>query len=99
VAADCKPAMTSGVTTLVSDWNDVGAAVDYVLTLRHGTKLNLVGCRRVVPLGGLGAQHPDKVNKLVLLAPLTGAVRPSAPRRAATRRAVRRFNVQTMRIW
>ena len=73
--------MTSGVTTLASDWNDVSAAVDYVLNLRHGTKLNLVGWSQGGPRSaGWAAQHPDKVNRMVLLAPayFNGASRPAS---------------------
>jgi pimeloyl-ACP methyl ester carboxylesterase len=101
VAADCKPTMTSGVTTLASDWNDIGAAVEYVLNLRHASRLSLAGWSQGGPRSaGWAAQHPDKVNKLVLLAPAynngagRGAGRGSAaattppPRGAA-------FNVQT----
>jgi pimeloyl-ACP methyl ester carboxylesterase len=99
VAADCRPTMTSGVTTLASDWNDVGAAVDYVLNLRHGTKLNLIGWSQGGPrAAGWAAQHPDKVSRMVLLAPAynNGAARAAAP--AATQAAPARgsaFNVQT----
>ena len=108
VAADCKPAMTSGVTTLESDWTDVGAAVDYVLNLRHGTKLNLVGWSQGGPRSaGWAAQHPDKVNKLVLLAPAyfngtrpAGAA-PRPPAAAPSRGSA--FNVQThadlVKLW
>ncbi|MBV9549568.1 MAG: alpha/beta fold hydrolase [Alphaproteobacteria bacterium] len=106
VAADCKPTMTSGVTTLASDWNDVGAAVDYVLNLRHASKLNLFGWSQGGPRSaGWAAQHPDKVAKLVLLAPAYnngagrgagGAGRAAAP--ATANGAPPRgsaFNVQT----
>jgi pimeloyl-ACP methyl ester carboxylesterase len=95
VPAGCKPGMTTGVTTLASDWNDVGAAVDYVLKLRHADRLSLVGWSQGGPrTAGWAAQHPDKVNKLVLLAPAysnrTGVPpRPPAPREPAA------FNVQT----
>jgi pimeloyl-ACP methyl ester carboxylesterase len=101
VPADCKPTMTSGVTTLASDWNDVGAAVDYVLKLRHATKLNLFGWSQGGPrAAGWAAQHPNKVNKLVLLAPAynngagrgagrAAAAAPATPPRGSA------FNVQT----
>jgi len=96
VPADCKPTMTGGVTTLASDWNDVTAAVNYVLNLRHAKKLSLVGWSQGGPrAAGWAAQHPEKVNKLVLLAPAysnrTGvpATSPAAPRSPAA------FNVQT----
>jgi len=104
VPADCKPTMTSGVTTLASDWNDVGAAVDYVLGLRHASKLNLFGWSQGGPRSaGWAAQHPDKVSKLVLLAPAynngagRGAGRAAAPAAAAPATPPRgsAFNVQT----
>jgi pimeloyl-ACP methyl ester carboxylesterase len=101
VAADCKPTMTSGVTTLESDWNDVGAAVDYVLKLRHAAKLNLAGWSQGGPRSaGWAAQHPEKVNRLVLLAPAYRRV-PNAPAAATGRGAA--FNVQThadlVKLW
>jgi pimeloyl-ACP methyl ester carboxylesterase len=104
VADDCKPTMTSGVTTLVSDWNDVDAAVNYVLSLRHGSKINLVGWSQGGPRSaGWAAQHPDKVNKMVLLAP---AYRRAPAARAAGAAAPERgsaFNVQThadlVKLW
>ena len=103
VAADCKPTMTSGVTTLVSDWNDVGAAVDYVLNLRHAAKLNLVGWSQGGPRSaGWAAQHADKVNRLVLLAPAYRRAPAARPTAAADARGAA-FNVQThadlVKLW
>ena len=105
VPADCKPTMTSGVTTLASDWNDVGAAVDYVLNLRHGTKINLVAWSQGGPRSaGWAAQHSDKVNKMVLLAPayFNGVRRPPAAAQATPPRGSA-FNVQThddlVKLW
>ncbi|MFN7923787.1 MAG: alpha/beta fold hydrolase [Bryobacteraceae bacterium] len=58
------------VTTIESDWNDIGAVVDYVRGLRGADKLNLVGWSLGGPrAGGYTAQHPEKVARLVLLAP------------------------------
>jgi pimeloyl-ACP methyl ester carboxylesterase len=97
--ADCKPSMTGGVTTMASDWNDVTAAVNYVLNLRHASKLSLVGWSQGGPrTAGWAAQHPEKVNRLVLLAPAysnrTGVpvatpATPPAPRSTAA------FTIQT----
>jgi len=105
VPADCTPTMTSGVTTLVSDWNDVGAAVNYVLNLRHATKLNFVAWSQGGPrAAGWAAQHPDKVNRMVLLAPaynIGAGRRPGAAPSPASRGAA--FNVQThddlVKLW
>lgn len=105
VSADCKPTMTSGVTTLESDWNDVDAAVNYVLGLRHGTKLNLIGWSQGGPrAAGWAAQHPEKVNRMVLLAPAynNGGARPSAAAQTPPARGSA-FNVQThadlVKLW
>jgi pimeloyl-ACP methyl ester carboxylesterase len=95
VPADCKPGTTTGVTTLASDWNDVGAAVDYVLKLRHAQRLSLIGWSQGGPrAAGWAAQHPDKVNKLVLLAPAYSN-HTGVPRRTTAPRAPAAFNVQT----
>ena len=91
VLADCKPSQTGGVTALASDWNDVGAAVAYVLRLRHASKLNLVAWSQGGPrAAGWAAQHPGKVNRMVLLAPeAPPAIEAPSPRKPAA------FNVQT----
>jgi pimeloyl-ACP methyl ester carboxylesterase len=48
----------------------VGAVVDHIRALRHVGKVNLVAWSLGGPrAGGYAAQHPDKVAKLVLLAP------------------------------
>jgi pimeloyl-ACP methyl ester carboxylesterase len=51
--------------------SDVGSAVDYILKRRNATKLNLMGWSwGTAIMGWYTAQHNDKVNKLVLYAPL-----------------------------
>jgi len=58
------------LTTLESDWNDVGAVVDYLRSLRHVDRISLVGWSLGGPRSaGYAAQHADKIAKLVLLAP------------------------------
>jgi pimeloyl-ACP methyl ester carboxylesterase len=66
----CAPSYDRQMTTIVSDWNDLGATVDHILALRHVSQLSLVswslgGARAA----GYAAQHPDKVERLLLLAP------------------------------
>jgi pimeloyl-ACP methyl ester carboxylesterase len=85
--APCAPNFTQPTTTLASDWDDVGAAVDYVLKLRGVSKLDLIGWSQGGPRSaGWAAQHQDKVNKMVLLAPAYsrggGAARGAAPQGA-----------------
>jgi len=101
IAEDCKATMTTGVTTLASDWNDISAAVDYVLNLRHAGKLSLAGWSQGGPRSaGWAAQHSDKVNRLVLLAPAynngagRGAGRAATPATTPPPRGGA-FNVQT----
>ncbi len=70
IAAPCKPSYGQQMTTLASDWNDIGAVVDHLLALRHVAKLSMVAWSLGGPrAGGYAAQHPEKVRKLVLLAP------------------------------
>jgi pimeloyl-ACP methyl ester carboxylesterase len=70
VTAPCPPSYPHTLTTMASDWDDVGAAVDYVRALRHVDRVSLVAWSRGGPrAGGYAAQHPDKIRRLVLLAP------------------------------
>lgn len=70
LAAPCKASLAQPMTTLASDWNDIGAVVDRLLALRHVPKLSMIAWSLGGPrAGGYAAQHPQKVQKLVLLAP------------------------------
>ena len=92
IAAPCAPTFKLPTTTLASDWTDVGAAVDYVLGLRHVAKVDLLAWSMGGPrAAGWAAEHPDKVNKMVLLAPAYNrgtqggaAARGGAPAQGAT---------------
>jgi pimeloyl-ACP methyl ester carboxylesterase len=65
----CPPSYTSQVTTLRSDWDDLDGAVNYVRALRHVDRVSLVGWSfGGSRAGGYAALHPDKVDRLVLLA-------------------------------
>jgi len=70
VAAPCTPSYSHQLTTIASDWNDIGAVVDYVRTLRRVDRVSLVAWSLGGPrAGGYAVQHPDLVERLVLLAP------------------------------
>jgi len=70
ISAPCTASYPHQMTTIVSDWNDIGAVVDHVSALRHVDKLSLIGWSLGGPrAGGYASQHPDKVQALVLLAP------------------------------
>jgi pimeloyl-ACP methyl ester carboxylesterase len=67
---NCPATYPGNLTNIESDWNDISAAVDFIKNLRHVQKVNLVGWSQGGPrAGGWTANHPDQVNKLILLAP------------------------------
>jgi pimeloyl-ACP methyl ester carboxylesterase len=66
----CAPSYAQQMTTIASDWNDIAAVVNYIRALRHVEKLNLIAWSMGGPrTAGYTAKNPDKVQKLVLLAP------------------------------
>jgi pimeloyl-ACP methyl ester carboxylesterase len=80
LAKPCPHTADHQTTTMGSDWSDVAAAVDYVRALRRVTQVNLIGWSQGGPrAGGYAAQHPDKVRRMVLLAPLYGRTRTADP--------------------
>jgi pimeloyl-ACP methyl ester carboxylesterase len=92
--APCMPSYPYALTTIGSDWNDVGTAVDYIRALRHVEKVSLVAWSLGGPRsGGWTAQNPQKVNRLVLLAP--GYSRNSAAEAPKTQPEGAVFNTQS----
>lgn len=80
LAAPCAPSYPHQLTTIASDWNDVGAAIDYVRALRRVDRISLAGWSLGGPRSaGYAAQHPDKIQKLVLLAPAYNGTAPAGP--------------------
>ena len=81
IKAPCAQSFQGAATTVASDWNDIGAVVDYVRALRRVDKINLAGWSQGGPrAGGYTAQHPEQVQRLVLLAPAYARTGPdSAP--------------------
>lgn len=70
IPAPCSPSYPHQLTTLASDWNDIGPVVDYLRALRHVERVSLLAWSLGGPrAGGYAAQHPEKVRQLVLLAP------------------------------
>ena len=71
--APCPPSYPQALTTIASDWDDVGTAVDYIRNLRRVDRVNLVAWSLGGPRsGGYTARFPEKVKRLVLLAPAYG---------------------------
>jgi pimeloyl-ACP methyl ester carboxylesterase len=80
IPAPCAPSYPHALTTIASDWNDINLVVDYVRALRHVDKVSLLAWSLGGPrAGGYAAQHPEKVQKLVLLAPAYGRNASSTP--------------------
>jgi pimeloyl-ACP methyl ester carboxylesterase len=81
LSAPCAPSYPHPMTTIASDWNDINSVVDYIRALRHVNQVSLVAWSLGGPRsGGYAAQHPEKLQKLVLLAPgYTRALQASAP--------------------
>jgi pimeloyl-ACP methyl ester carboxylesterase len=66
----CSPTYGQQMTTIASDWNDIAGVVDYLRALRGATKVSMLAWSLGGPrAGGYAAQNPDKVARLVLLAP------------------------------
>ena len=82
LAAPCKATYPGQLTSLTSDWHDIDAAVDYVRKIRGVSKVSLVAWSLSGPrAGGYAAQHPEKVQRMVLFAPAynrTAAATPPA---------------------
>jgi pimeloyl-ACP methyl ester carboxylesterase len=69
-AGDCGPSYAGELGNIAADWDDIGAVVDYIRALRGVDAVALLGWSRGGPrAGGFAAQNPDKVSRLVLLAP------------------------------
>ena len=68
--APCDPSYPFGATTIESDWHDIDAVVDYLLGLRDVQQVYLVGWSLGGPrAAGYTAHHPEKIGRVVLLAP------------------------------
>jgi pimeloyl-ACP methyl ester carboxylesterase len=79
IAKPCQPSYPNQLTTIASDWNDIGAAVDYLRSLRRAERVSLVAWSLGGPRSaGYAAQNPDKIEKLVLLAPAYRRDEPAA---------------------
>ena len=80
IPAACAPTYPGQLTNLGSDWNDIDAVVDHIRKLRRVEKVSLVAWSLGGPrAGGYAAQHPDKVHRLVLLAPAYNRNAAAAP--------------------
>lgn len=80
IPATCEASYPYAATTIESDWRDIDAVVDYLRDLRGVDRIHLVAWSLGGPrAGGYAAQYPDKVDRLVLLAPAYSRSRPDNP--------------------
>ncbi|HJN42913.1 MAG TPA: alpha/beta hydrolase [Vicinamibacterales bacterium] len=78
--APCAPSYEFGATTIESDWHDIDAVVDYLRDLRNVQAVHLVAWSLGGPrAAGYTARHPEKVERLVLLAPAYNRNRSAEP--------------------
>lgn len=76
----CEPSYPYEPTTLQSDWDDIDAVVDYIRNRTGVEKVHLAGWSGVGPrFGGYAALHPEKVDRMVLLASVYDRAGPSQP--------------------
>lgn len=76
----CDGAHKGALTTIASDWDDLDAVVEHIRALRGVERVSLIGWSLGGPrAGGYAARHPDKVAKLVLLAPAYARDMPAGP--------------------
>ena len=52
LSAPCTGTLKGPITTIASDWDDIGAIVDHILALRHVQKVNLVAWSQGGPRAG-----------------------------------------------
>jgi pimeloyl-ACP methyl ester carboxylesterase len=70
IPAPCAPSHPTPMTTMSSDWHDIGAVVDYLRTLRRVEKVSLVAWSQGGPrVGGYASRNSAKVARVVVLAP------------------------------
>lgn len=68
--APCAPRYPFKLISSRTEWDEIETAVDYILALRGVGKISLIGWSTGTPrAGGFAAMHPDKVDRMVLLAP------------------------------
>lgn len=91
----CKANHEAQLTTIATDWHDLDAVVEYIRKLRDVPRVSLVGWSLGGPrAGGYASRNPDKVAKLVLLAPAYSRDAKQEPPQESPARGVA-FNAQS----
>ena len=69
-AQPCPAPYPFQLTTIQSDWDEIDRVVDYLRRARGVDKVSLIAWSRGgARAGGYAARHPEKVDKMLLLAP------------------------------
>ena len=96
LSATCSPEHSKHLTTIASDHHDIGAAVDYIRNLRRVDRVSLIAWSLGGPrAGGYAAAHPEKVSKLVILAPAYNRMTTTNPPAAVPANGAA-FNTQSL---
>jgi len=78
IPAACANTRTTAISTMSSDWDDIGAVVDHLRALRRVDRVSLVGWSQGGPrAGGYALRNPAKVSRLVVLAPAYNRASPA----------------------
>src|SRR4029079_17499251 len=94
--APCRPSYAKPLTTIATDWDDINAVVDYVRALRHVITVSTVAWSLGGPRsGGFAAQHPEKIHRMVMLAPGYNPDGPATQPATVSENAVA-FNTQSL---
>jgi len=73
ISETCAPSYAFATTTIESDWHDIDAVVEYLRSIRGVEKVHLVAWSLGGPrAAGYAALHPEKVARVVILAPAYG---------------------------
>jgi pimeloyl-ACP methyl ester carboxylesterase len=66
----CAPRYPYKLISSRTEWDEIEAAISYIMQLRQVGKVSLIGWSTGTPrAGGFAAMHPEKVDRMVLLAP------------------------------
>ncbi len=76
--ATCNPSYPFQLINSQSDWSELDTVIDYIRDLRGVDKVALVSWSQgAVRIGPYAVQHPDKVESLLLYAPIYNPAAPS----------------------
>ncbi|HSQ02383.1 MAG TPA: alpha/beta fold hydrolase, partial [Burkholderiales bacterium] len=68
--AACAPHYARDFNTIRSDWDEIDAVVNYVRAVNRVERIHMIGWSAGGPrVGGYVAQHPEKIDRVMLYAP------------------------------